>query len=147
MLHIALGTSPVAHGRLRSVDLTAVRAAPGVVDVIAAADIPGSNDVGPIQHDDPIFAHDHVHFVGQPVFAVAATSVTAARRAARLARYDIEALPAILTIDDALAAQSYVLPPVHVARGDAAAAIAAAPHRLSGTAGCGGQDQDRKSVV
>jgi len=139
-LHIALGTSPIAHGRLRSVDLAAVRAAPGVVDVIVAADIPGVNDVGPIQHDDPIFAHGHVHFVGQPVFAVAATSVSAARRAATLARYDIEALPAILTIDDALLAQSFVLPPVHVARGDAAAAIAAAPHRLSGTAGCGGQD-------
>ena len=55
-LHVALGVSPVAHGRLDGLDLAAVRAAPGVVDVIAAADIPGVNDVGPIQHDDPIFA-------------------------------------------------------------------------------------------
>jgi xanthine dehydrogenase large subunit len=139
-LHVALGTSPVAHGRLRDMDLSAVRAAPGVVDVIVAADVPGANDVGPIQHDDPIFAEDFVHFVGQPVFAVAATSANAARRAATLARFDIEALPPILTIDDALAAQSYVLPPVHVTRGDAAAAIAAAAHRLSGTARSGGQD-------
>src|SRR5664279_2422136 len=109
-LHVALGVSPVAHGRLKGLDLDPVRAAPGVIDVIVAADIPGENDVGPIQHDDPIFAEDIVQFAGQPVFAVAATSVNAARRAARLARFDIEALPAILSIDDAIAAESYVLP-------------------------------------
>ena len=140
MLHVALGTSPVAHGRLRGLDLAAVRAAPGVVEVFTAADIPGMNDVGPIVHDDPIFAHDSVQFVGQPVFAVAATSLRAARQAAKLARYDIEPLPAVLTIDDALAAQSYVLPPVHVTRGDPGAAIAGAPRRLTGTIRCGGQD-------
>jgi xanthine dehydrogenase large subunit len=139
-LHIALGTSPIAHGRLHGADLSAVRAAPGVVDVVVAADIPGVNDVGPIQHDDPILADGCVQFVGQPVFAVAATSAKAARSAARLARFDIEALHPVLTIDDALAAESYVLPPVHVTRGNAAGAIAAAPHRLSGTARSGGQD-------
>ena len=139
-LHLALGTSPVAHGRLRGVDLAAVRAAPGVIDVITAADIPGSNDVGPIQHDDPVFADGLVQFVGQPVFAVAATSVNAARRAARLAIYDIEPLPPILTIADAMAAQSFVLPPVHVTRGDAAAALARAPRRLQGAIEAGGQD-------
>ena len=139
-LHLALGVSPVPHGRLRTVDLDAVRAAPGVVDVVTAADIPGVNDVGPIQHDDPIFATDLVQFAGQPVFAVAACDVNAARRAAKCARFDIEPLPAILTIDAAMAAESYVLPPVHVVRGDAAAALVAAPHRLRGTARAGGQD-------
>ena len=139
-LHVALGVSPLAHGRLKAVVLEEVRAAPDVVDVITAADIPGDNDVGPIQHDDPIFAEEFVQFAGQPVFAVAATSVTAARRAARLAQYDIDALPAILTIDDAMALESFVLPPVHVTRGNAAAAISAAPHRLHGTARSGGQD-------
>jgi xanthine dehydrogenase large subunit len=139
-LHVALGVSPLAHGRLKAVGLEEVHAAPDVVDVITAADIPGDNDVGPIQHDDPIFAEEFVQFAGQPVFAVAATSVTAARRAARLAQYDIDALPAILTIDDAMALESFVLPPVHVTRGNAAAAIGAAPHRLHGTARSGGQD-------
>jgi xanthine dehydrogenase large subunit len=110
------------------------------VCVVTAADIPGVNDVGPIQHDDPIFAHETVEFAGQPVFAVAATDVRLARRAARLAKLDLEPLAAILTIDDALAAESYVLPPVHVTRGDAAAALARAPHRLRGTLRCGGQD-------
>ncbi len=140
LLHVAVGVSPVAHGRLRSLDLAPPRAAPGVVAVIAAADIPGSNDVGPIVHDDPIFAADTVEFAGQPIFAVAATDVRAARGAARLARAEIEPLPALLTIDDAMAAQSYVLPPVHVTRGDAAAALGRAPHRLQGRVASGGQD-------
>ena len=140
LLHVAVGVSPVAHGRLRGVDLSAVEAAPGVVAVVTARDIPGVNDVGPIQHDDPIFAHETVEFVGQPVFAVAASDVRLARRAARLAKYDIEPLPPILTIDEAMAAESYVLPPVHVTRGDAAAALARAPHRLRGAVRAGGQD-------
>ncbi|MBK9114810.1 MAG: xanthine dehydrogenase molybdopterin binding subunit [Betaproteobacteria bacterium] len=139
-LHVALGVSPLAHGRIAGVDLSAVLADPAVVAVVTPADIPGVNDVGPIEHDDPIFAEDVVQFAGQPLFAVAATGVNAARRAARLARLDLVPLPAILTIDEALAAQSYVLPPVHVTRGDAAAALARAPHRLSGTVHSGGQD-------
>ena len=139
-LFAALGLSPVAHGRLRKLDLVAVRAAPGIADVIVAADLPGVNDVGPIIHDDPILADGTLHFAGQPVFAVAATSVDAARRATTLAHMDIEPLPAILTIDDALAAESFVLPPVHVTRGDAAKALAHAPHRVQGEVRSGGQD-------
>ena len=139
-LHAAVGVSPVAHARLRGVELAAVRSAPGVVDVVVAADIPGSNNVGPIVDDDPILADGVVHFAGQPVFAVAATSVEAARRAVRRATFDLEPRPPILTIEAAMEARSFVLPPVHVARGDAKAALARAPHRLSGTIRSGGQD-------
>ena len=140
MLHAAIGVSPHAHGTIERLALDAVQRAPGVVAVLTAADIPGVNDIGPIQRDDPILAERVVQFAGQPVFAVAATSVNAARRATQLADLAIAPLPAIVTIDDALAAQSYVLPPVHVTRGDASAAIAAAPRRLHGRFECGGQD-------
>ncbi len=140
MLHAAVGTSPVAHGRIATVDLERVRRAPGVIAVITAADIPGVNDVGPIASDDPILADGTVQFVGQPVFAVAAPSATAARRAAKAGVVAIDPLPAILTIDDALAAQSWVLPPAHLVRGDPAAALASAPHRLRGACASGGQD-------
>jgi xanthine dehydrogenase large subunit len=139
-LHAALGVSPVAHGTIERLDLDPVRAAPDVVAVVSAADIPGVNDIGPIEADDPIFAGRIVAFAGQPVFGVAATGVKAARRAARLAVLDIAPLPAILTIDEALAAESYVLPPVHVVRGDVSRALAGAPHRLAGSLACGGQD-------
>ena len=89
----------------RSIDLAAVRAAPGVVAVLTAADIPGVNDVGPILHDDPIFARDDRR--SSPASRCSRSppqSVDAARRAARLDAIDYEDLPAILTIDDALAA-------------------------------------------
>src|SRR5438552_10565503 len=139
-LHAALGLSEKAHAWIRSIDLAAVRAAPEVVAVLTAADIPGENDCGPIIHDDPILADGLVQYVGQPIFAVAATSVKAARQAALRARVQYAELPAILTIDDALAAHSFVLPTERLARGDAAGAIAGAAHRLRGRFRCGGQD-------
>jgi len=142
-LHAALGLSPVAHGRLRAIDIAQIRAQPGVVAVITAADIPGVNDCGPIIHDDPILASDEVRYVGQPVFAVIGTQRDLARRAAALAKQvlDIEPLPALLTPHAAHAAQNYVLPPMHLQRGDAQQAIAAAPHRLKGQISVGGQEQ------
>jgi xanthine dehydrogenase large subunit len=139
-LHAAFGVSPVAHGRLRAIDLAPVLAMPGVVAVATAADVPGENNYGGAVHDDPIFATDTVAYVGQSLFAVAATSAMAARRAARAARIDCEALPAILDIRSALAAHSHVLPTERMRRGDPQAQLAAAPHRLRGSVTMGGQD-------
>ncbi|MEW6706503.1 MAG: xanthine dehydrogenase molybdopterin binding subunit [Pseudomonadota bacterium] len=142
-LHAALGLSPVAHGRLLGIDLDRLRALPGVVSVLTADDIPGRNDCGPIVHDDPILAEGELHYLGQPVFAVVAQTRLAARRAAALARevVRIEPLPAVLGAREAHAQQRYVLPPMHLSRGDPRAAIAAAPHRLQGSLSVGGQEQ------
>ena len=139
-LHAAFGISGIAHGRIKTLDLTAVRAAPGVVAVIVAADIPGENNYGGIVHDDPIFADDLVQYAGQPLFAVAATSYHAARRAAAKARVEYEELPAILDIRSALAADSYVIPSQLVVRGAAREQLPQAAHRLQGTIEIGGQD-------
>ena len=88
-LHVQIGLSARAHARVTKLDLDAVRAAPGVVDVITAADIPGANDVAPTPtHDDPIFARDVVQYAGQSLFAVVATTRRQARAAARLADHD-----------------------------------------------------------
>ncbi|HEV8312177.1 MAG TPA: xanthine dehydrogenase molybdopterin binding subunit, partial [Burkholderiaceae bacterium] len=142
-LHAALGLSPVAHGKLLSVDVEALRKQPGVVAVITAADIPGPNDCGPIIHDDPILADGEVHYLGQPVFAVISADRELARRAAATARQviKVEPLPAILTPLAAHEAKQYVLPPMHMLRGDAKAAIAKAQHKLQGTLSVGGQEQ------
>ena len=120
-LHAALGLSPLAHGRLRGIAVDKLRALPGVVDVVTAADIPGANNCGPIVHDDPILAQDLVQYLGQPMFAVLAESREAARRAAARARdfVDIEPLEPVLTVRAAHAKQSYVVPPMHLQRGDA----------------------------
>jgi len=146
-LHAALGLSPVAHGRLKGIRMDALRALPGVVDVIAAGHIPGENQCGPIVHDDPILADGVVQYLGQPVFAVIATTRDAARRAAARAKefLDIEPLPAVLTVREAHAAQSYVVPPMHLTRESAPGALQremqAAPHRLEGSFVQGGQEQ------
>ena len=139
-LHAAFGISSIAHGRIRELDLTAVGAAPGVVAVARPVDIPGENNYGGAVHDDPIFADDLVQHAGQPIFAVAATSYTAARKAARLARVTYDELPAILDIRAALAAESYVLPSRKLVRGSPGAVIASSAHRLQGTVLMGGQD-------
>ncbi len=140
MLHCAFGQSVIAHARIASIDLAPVRAAPGVVAVFAAGDIPGDNDVSPVAHDDRLFADGEVVCVGQSLFLVAATSATAARRAALLAVVVYDPLPPILTIADAQGAGSLIEASQRMLRGDAEVALAASPHRLSGTLEMGGQD-------
>jgi xanthine dehydrogenase large subunit len=142
-LHAALGLSPVAHGRLDALSLEAIAALPGVVDVFSARDIPGRNDCGPIVHDDPILADGTVLYLGQPMFVVLAEAREAARRAASQAKQvaAIDPLPPVLTAREGHERRQYVLPPMHLTRGDAARAIAAAPHRLKGSLSIGGQEQ------
>jgi xanthine dehydrogenase large subunit len=132
--------SNVAHGRLLGVDATAALAMPGVRGVVLAADVPGDPLLATFVHDEPIFAVDTVEHIGQVIGLVVADTVMQARHAARKVQLKIDALPAVLTVRDALAAQSFVLPPVTVRRGDAAAALARAPHTLSGSLEVGGQE-------
>jgi xanthine dehydrogenase large subunit len=142
-LHAALGLSPVAHGRLLHIDVAGLKALPGVVDVLTAADIPGVNDCGAIVHDDPILADGTVMYLGQPMFAVLSDNREAARRAAARAKdfVRIEPLPALLTPEAAHAAQQYVVPPMRLTRGDVPTALSQAPHRLQGRFDLGGQEQ------
>jgi xanthine dehydrogenase large subunit len=151
-LHAALGLSPVPHGVIEALDLDRVRAQPGVVAVFSAEHIPGTNDCGPLVHDDPILAGTVsptspigavLRYRGQPVFVVVARTRDAARRAAALAPKVIQArpLPALMSAEAAHAAGQYVVPPMHLVRGDAAAALAAAPRRFRTRFTVGGQEQ------
>ncbi len=138
-LYAALGMSSEAAAKVLALDLDPVRSAPGVVKVIAAADIPGINCIGPVVPDEPTFATNEVRFHGQPLFAVAATSVELARRAARLARVHYERRNAVVTVDDALERKDFVLPTLEVTRGDPAA-TARSENLVEGTLRCGGQE-------
>ncbi len=140
-LHAALGLSSKAHARITAMDLAPVRNAPGVAAVYIAADIVGTNDCGPIIHDDPILAVEEVMYVGQPIFIVVADTHDNARRAARKALVSYEELPAIFTPQEAKAAGSYVLPPMQLKRGDYQAAFETAPHVVKGQLFVGGQEQ------
>ena len=139
-LHAAPILSRCAHGRIIAIDTAAALAMPGVVTVVLAADVPGDPMLAAFAGDEPIFASTSVQYVGHVVGLVVAKSVMQARRAARSVVVSLEPLPALLTVAQALEAESYVLPPVTVRRGDAASAMQQAPHRLSGALEVGGQE-------
>jgi xanthine dehydrogenase large subunit len=139
-LEAGLVLSPHAHARIRGVDFSRSLAIPGVVTAITAADIPGKNDIAPIRSDEPALAAEVAEYVGQPVAAVAAATLDQAWAAAKLAAIDYEPLPAVLTIEEAMARESFVSPPQLIVRGDVEAALKSASRRLAGELRCGGQD-------
>lgn len=141
-LHAYLGCARETHARIRAMDLAEVLAAPGVVGVLTAGDIPGVNDISPTgRHDEPVFPTEKVEFHGQPLFAVVAETRDAARRAAERARIDYEVLPHAL---DPISAQEagypHVTDPLTLSRGDADRALDASEHRISRRMVIGGQD-------
>jgi xanthine dehydrogenase large subunit len=142
MVHVAPGYAREgAKGRIRSIDLSAVKTFPGVVAVLTASDIPGLNDASPSIGGDPILADGEIIFHGQVVFAVVATTREAARRAARLAKIEVAAAPPAVTVDDALTMQTDdILPPYGYGRGDAPKALKAAKHQLKESFLIGGQE-------
>ena len=141
LLHVALGLSERAHARVLSLDLEPVRRAPDVVLVLTADDVPGANEISPVNKgDEPLLARDLIEFVGQPIFAVAARTRQAARAAARLAIVHYDDLPAVLDFDQARACGRLVTEPLTLARGEAAQQIEAAPRHLSGRMRIGGQE-------
>ncbi|MEO6293827.1 MAG: molybdopterin cofactor-binding domain-containing protein, partial [Burkholderiaceae bacterium] len=139
-LYAAPIMSNVAHGRLRNMDASVALAMPGVRGVVQARDIPGNPVLASFAGDEPVFASDTVQYVGQVVGVILAETTALARRAARLVKLDIEVLPAVLTVKDALQTKNYILPPVFVKRGDAAPAISAATNILHGELEVGGQE-------
>ncbi len=132
--------SPHAHARILEIDCTNARKLPGVRAILTAHDIPGENDTGPIIHDEPLIPAGLVQFHGQAVAWVVAEDEAVAQAAARHVRVAYEPLPAVLTLKEAIAQSQFHLPPSNVARGDAEAAMQAAPHRVRGEVEIGGQD-------
>jgi xanthine dehydrogenase large subunit len=142
-LYAALIMSPVAHGELigDGIDRDAILKAHGVVAVYTAKDIPGENNCGPIVHDDPFLAVGKVEFLGQAVAVVVAREMLYAREAAHKAKVLVKELPPILTIDEAMAAKSFVMPAKRITRGNASEAIANAPRKVKGSTETGQQEQ------
>jgi xanthine dehydrogenase large subunit len=132
--------APHAHARILEIDAEAARAQPGVLAVLTAHDVPGENDTGPILHDEPLIPAGTVEFYGQAVAWIVAEDEAAAQAAARHVNVRYEPLAARTTLAQAIAEQQFHLPPAHVTRGDADAALAAAPLRLEGALDIGGQD-------
>jgi xanthine dehydrogenase large subunit len=141
-LHGCLGLSIVTHGAIRSLDLSEVRSAPGVVDVLTGGDVPGVNDISPTgRHDEPVLAEGKVQFFGQPIFCVIAETREQARHATRLARVEYDELPFVIDVADLdPKTDKLVTPPLTLKRGDVAQAMASAPRKLKGRMRVGGQE-------
>ena len=142
-LYAAIIKSPVAHGELigDGIDREALLKEHGVIAVYTAKDIPGENNCGPIVHDDPFLAVGKVEFLGQAVAVVVAREMLYAREAAHKAKVLVKELKPILTIDEAMAAQSFVMPAKGITRGNASEAIAKAPRKVKGSTETGQQEQ------
>jgi xanthine dehydrogenase large subunit len=138
ILHAWPVMAPHAHAAIVSLDATPALDVPGVVTVLTAADVAGENDSGPARHDEPVFPSE-VMFHGQPVAWVLGDALEAAQAGAAGVRVEYEPLPAILTIEQAIEAGSYLTGPLRLARGDMSA-LAASPMRLEGELSIGGQE-------
>ncbi len=139
-LHLAFGLARAARGKVARLDVTAVRNTDGVAAVLTASDLPVTADSSPTAHDEPLLAAGDVQFFGQPVFIAAAESHRIARHAASLGRIEVDERAPILTIGEAIAVRSHLENPVVYRKGDPGAAIAVAPHFLSGRVETGGQE-------
>jgi xanthine dehydrogenase large subunit len=140
-LHLAFGTSSVASGTLTAMNLEKVKSAPGVILVLTDADLPFDCDTSPSNHDEPLLAQSEIHFAGQPLFLVIAETHLAARHAATFAEVDIAPATPILTIEQALAANSrFEEGPRIYTKGQPEAALNAAENTIVGTINMGGQE-------
>ena len=138
LLHAWPVLAPHAHARVTALDTAPALETPGVVTVLTSADVPGENDSGPVRHDEPIFPTE-VMFHSQPVAWVLGDTLDAARAGAARVQAAYEPLPAILTIEQAIEAGSFLTEPLRLARGDMAA-LAGCPLRLEGELAIGGQE-------
>ncbi len=138
-LHCGLIYSPHAHARLVRLETSAALCVPGVICAVTAADV-SHNMWGSIFQDQPLIAAGEVHYVGEVVAVIGAESKAALARGLAAVVCEWEKLPAIQSIDAAIAAKSFIGSERAIAVGDAPAALARAPHTISGRLEIGGAD-------
>lgn len=138
-LHAWPVLAPHAHALLLHLDVAPALDEPGVVTTLTSTDVPGEGDSGANRHDEPLFPVEIMHH-RQAVAWVLGETLEAAKLGAARVKADYRTLTPILTIQDAIAANSYHSAPARIHRGDAFAAIANSPHRLSGELAIGGQE-------
>ena len=131
--------SPIAHGRMRSLDLEAARRTEGIVALFTHRDLV-HNLFGPIIQDELLLVVDTVSFIGQPIVVIAGETREAVRKARAAIRGDFETLTPVFTIDEAKKQQQFIGPVRTIRRGDVEAGLAAAKHILEGVWINGGAD-------
>ncbi len=138
VLHAWPVQAPHAHARITALRVQPAYAVPGVVRVLTATDVPGINDAG-IKHDEPLFPSE-VSFHGHAVCWVLGESLEAARRGALAVEVDYEPLPSIITLAEAIDAESFQGAQPTIRRGDAQAALERSTHVFHGEIELAGQE-------
>src|SRR5271154_7159365 len=138
VLHAWPVVAPHAHALIDSLDVSPALSEPGVVTTLTGADVPGEGDSGPNRHDEPLFPNE-VMFHWQPIAWVLGETLDAARRGAARVAVEYQPLPAILTIEQAIEAKSFLSGPIRLARGDCGV-IESSPLRFEGELFIGGQE-------
>ncbi|MBL8018494.1 MAG: xanthine dehydrogenase molybdopterin binding subunit [Leptospirales bacterium] len=133
--------SPVAHGKIKSLNLDKAARVPGIVGIYTHRDIGGENLFGPIMKDERFLAIDHVHFLHEPIAVVAGESQAAIEEAKKKIEIQMEELPPIFSIDEAIAQKSFIGTPIKVETGDTAEAFQNSKHIIDGVFESGGQEQ------
>jgi xanthine dehydrogenase large subunit len=139
-LFAAVFDSPVAHGKIISLDTAEASNAKGVVRVFTARDIPGQNQIGGIVPDEELLASTEVHFCGMPVALIVAESEEAARNATRKIKIEIEPLPVITDPRVAKEKGELIIPPRTFQLGDTEGAWSRCKHVFEGTTETNGQE-------
>ena len=139
-LFASLFGSPIAHGKILKIDITAAAAMDGVVRIFTYKDIPGKNQIGGIVPDEPLLATDEVHYVGMPVILVVADSAEIAAAAVKKIKIEIEKYPIITNARVAHANDSLIVPPRTFRIGDSKNAFENCAHIFEGVAETNGQE-------
>ena len=133
--------SPVAHGRLKGLDLEGARSLPGVVGLFTASDLGGHNLIGTIVKDEPALADDILSYVGQPIVVIAAESRYAVEKARRAIRLEVEELEPVLSIEHAIEKDQYLGWKRRIERGNPEAVFASGAQTFEGELHIAGQEQ------
>lgn len=138
-LHVGFVGSPVAHGELKRVDASEALKVAGIKACFTAKDLHRAR-WGTIVQDQPLLVEKEIGHIDEPVCILASETREALEVARRLVKFEIQQMPAILSLDDAIAKRSFLHTPPPFKRGDAAAALRSSQHRLSGVFQIGGQE-------
>ncbi|MGE3467261.1 MAG: xanthine dehydrogenase molybdopterin binding subunit [Pyrinomonadaceae bacterium] len=132
--------SPVAHGKLKSIDTSEAQKCEGVFRVITAKDLIGENQIGGIVPDEPLLAEGEVHFAGMPIGIVLAESEELARKAAKKITVGIDELEPVTDPRVAAANGDLIVPPKKFILGDTANAFNNCEHVFEGRTEQNGQE-------
>ena len=141
MLFVKVFDSPVAHGKIKSIDFSEAEQMESIVKIFSYKDIPGENQIGGIIQDEPLLADHEVHFCGQPVLLIVAENEDAAEEAYEKIKIEIDPLLIITDPRVAFAAGNLLSPSRKFVKGDVNDAFKNCKYIFEGQTESGGQEQ------